>query len=185
MSGLLIPMNYYRISLSNKNRLDKSISNIYLYNRVTGLLKRLEDGTCTAKDFNRKCPQKAVLCDLIESQVIQILKQQKPPAAWRRNITQVVGEILGDCSLEERLAEIKATIERMDFRWDQEFITDGMGCFEKRVQLQKQLEQLILIPEDNLTRAVDTLENFTKHWKACNGDPEAVHRLVKLIITLF
>jgi hypothetical protein len=26
------------------------------------------------------------------------------------------------------------------------------------------------------------LENFEKRWKACNGDPEAEHRLVKLIV---
>jgi hypothetical protein len=37
---------------------------------------------------------------------------------------------------------------------------------------------LILI----VTRAVDILQNFGKHWDACNCDPEAEYRLVNLIV---
>lgn len=137
---------------------------------------------CRARDFNRHCEQKGVLCDLIEYQVIQTLMQLKPPLEWRKNITTAMSEILGEQNLEDRLTQIKEAIDRMDFRWDQGFITDKMDYLEKRVKLQQELEQLTPIPEDDLTRAADMLENFEKHWKACEGDPEAEYKLIKLIV---
>ncbi len=137
---------------------------------------------CRAKDFNRTCAQRAVACDAIEAQVIQALIHLKPPPEWRKHMTQAMSEILGEQNLEGRLAEIKAAIERMDFRWDQGFITDKLDYLEKRVKLQQELEQLTPIPEDDLARAADMLENFEKYGKACNGDTEAQHRLIKLIV---
>jgi len=97
-------------------------------------------------------------------------------------MTQAMSEILGEQNLEGRLSEIRAAIERMDFRWDQGFITDKMDYIEKRVKLQQELEQLIPLPEDDLVRAADILENFEKYWNACNGDTEEQHRLIKLIV---
>jgi hypothetical protein len=70
----------------------------------------------------------------------------------------------------------------MDFRWDQGFITDKDEYLEKRVQLQQELERLTPIPEDDLERAADILTNFGKYWEGCKDDPEAEHRLVKLIV---
>ena len=137
---------------------------------------------CRAKDFQRECNQKGVACAVIEEQVINTLMQLKPPQEWRKHMTQAMSEILGEQNLEGRLAEIKAAIERMDFRWDQGFITDKMDYLEKRVRLQQALEELTPIPEDDLARAADMLENFVKHWKACNGDPEAQHRLIAVIV---
>jgi hypothetical protein len=90
--------------------------------------------------------------------------------------------VLGEQNLEARLLEIRETIDRMDFRWDQGFITDRTDYLEKRVKLQQELEQLTPIPDDDLSRAADMLENFEKHWKACNNDAEAEYRLVKLIV---
>jgi hypothetical protein len=118
----------------------------------------------------------------IDDQVVSILMQLKPPEAWRKNITRAMGEMLGEQSLEERVAEIKATIERMDFRWDRGFVTDQVDFMEKRLKLQQELENLTPIPDDDLERAADLLENFEEHWEACHGDPEAQHRLVKLIV---
>src|SRR5260221_5039669 len=93
-----------------------------------------------------------------------------------------MSEALGEQNLEARLAEIRATTERMDFRWDNGFITDKMAYLEKRVHLQQELEQLIPVPDDDLQRAVDILQDFGKHWDACNCDPEAENRLVRLIV---
>lgn len=107
---------------------------------------------------------------------------RKPPENWRQHITRAMSEALGEQNLEERLKEIRATIERMDFRWDNGFITDKMDYLEKRVQLQQELEQLIPVPDDDLQRAVDILQNFGTHWEACKGDPETEHRLVRLIV---
>jgi site-specific DNA recombinase len=137
---------------------------------------------CRAKDFNRDCEQKAVLCDLIESQVIQALLKLKPPAEWRTHITEAMSHVLGEQNLAERIGEIKAMIERMDFRWDQGFITDKLDYLEKRVKLQQELEQLSPIPEDDLERAADILTNFGKYWEGCKDDPEGEHRLIKLIV---
>ncbi|GIK65291.1 MAG: integrase [Chloroflexota bacterium] len=137
---------------------------------------------CRAKDFDRDCSQKAVHCDAIEAQVINALMQLKPPAEWQQRITETISEILGEQSLEARLQEIRGAIERMDFRWDQGFITDKTDYLDKRVKLQQELEQLTPIPEDDLERAADILQNFAKYWANCGDDPEAQHRLIKLII---
>lgn len=48
--------------------------------------------------------------------------------------------------------------------------------------LADQLEQLTPIPEDDLERAADLLENFAEHWDAAEGDAERQHELVKLIV---
>jgi hypothetical protein len=138
--------------------------------------------SCRVKDFNCECEQKAVSCDDLEDQVVQILTHLKPLQEWRSHITQAMSSILGERNLEERLAEIKAAIERMDFRWDQGFIIDKMDYLEKRVKLQQELESLTPIADDDLERVVDMLRNFKKHWDACHGDVEEQHKLVKLIM---
>lgn len=137
---------------------------------------------CRAKDFNHTCDQKGVACDIIEAQVVNALMALKPPLNWRTRITEAMAEMLGEQKLEERLAEIRETIERMDFRWDQGFITDKSDYLEKRVRLQQELEQLMPIAEDELERAVDILANFRHYWDSCNGDPDAQYRLIKLIV---
>lgn len=38
------------------------------------------------------------------------------------------------------------------------------------------------VADDDLERAADMLENFAAHWKEREGDPEAQHELVKLIV---
>jgi hypothetical protein len=85
-------------------------------------------------------------------------------------------------NLEERLVEIHEAIERMDFRWDHGFIVDERDYIDKRLKLQHELEQLTPVPDDDLERAADLLENFAAHWRAREGDTEAQHELVKLIV---
>ena len=70
----------------------------------------------------------------------------------------------------------------MDFRWDHGLIVDQTEYLEKRLKLQQDLESLTPIPEDDLERAADLLENFAEHWEACGDDTEAQHKLVKLIV---
>ena len=93
-----------------------------------------------------------------------------------------MSELLGERNLEQRIEEIRATIARMDFRWDRGFVTDERDYMDKRLQLQQELEQLMPVADDDLQRAVDILENFKEHWEACKDDPEAQHELVKLIV---
>ncbi len=45
-----------------------------------------------------------------------------------------------------------------------------------------ELEQLTPVPDDELERAADLLQNFRKHWERLEGDEESRHELVKLIV---
>ena len=137
---------------------------------------------CRARELGYDCQQGGVPVETIDDQVVSVLMQLKPPENWRKRITTAMGELLGEQSIEERLAAIHTTIERMDFRWDHGFIVDETEYLEKRLQLQQELESLTPIPDDDLERAADLLENFTEHWEACDGDPEEQHKLVKLIV---
>lgn len=92
-----------------------------------------------------------------------------------------MSENLGEQNLEQRLNVIRATIERMDIRWDSGFITDKADYLEKRLRLQQELEQLSPV-QDELETAADLLANFNTYWDACKGDVERQHELVKLIV---
>jgi DNA invertase Pin-like site-specific DNA recombinase len=137
---------------------------------------------CRASDFGRECSQTSVRCEGIEEQVIGILKTLKPPADWRDRMVQAVGQMIGDKSLEERTAEIMSIIERMDFRWDQGFITDQDHYLEQRLQLQQELEKLKPVPDDELELAADILSNFKYHWNLTEDDREKQEELIKLIV---
>ncbi len=45
-----------------------------------------------------------------------------------------------------------------------------------------ELEQLTPVPHDELEQAADMLKNFNAHWERLEGDEEARHELVKLIV---
>ncbi len=93
-----------------------------------------------------------------------------------------LGELLGDQKLEERIAAIKAVIERMDFRWDNGFIDNRDEYMERRVALQRELEQLTPIADDELALAADVLENVETHWAAVGDNPQRQYELIKLIV---
>ena len=137
---------------------------------------------CRARDFGRECSQKSVLADGLEQQVVSILKTLKPPADWREHMVAAMGQLIGDKKLDERIAQIKGIIERMDFRWDNGLITDKDEYLDQRVKLQQELEQLTPIPDDELEVAADVLSNFTAHWEANRNDLKAQEALIKLIV---
>jgi hypothetical protein len=111
-----------------------------------------------------------------------LLKNLKPPEDWRERMVEALGELLGDKKLDERIAEIKEVIERMDFRWDHSFIADQDAYLEERIKLQQELEQLTPIPDDDLALAVDLLTNFEEHWKAVEDNPNEQERLLRLML---
>ncbi|GAB4420943.1 MAG: hypothetical protein Kow00106_17700 [Anaerolineae bacterium] len=137
---------------------------------------------CRARDFGRDCPQTSVRADTVEAQVVDILKHLKPPADWRKRMVGAMGQFLGDQKLDERIAEIKDVIARMDFRWDHGFVTDQDRYLEERVRLQQELEQLVPMGDDDLERAADLLQNFRAHWERTGGDLKQQEALVKLIV---
>jgi site-specific DNA recombinase len=137
---------------------------------------------CRAHDFGRECSQTSVQASIIEDQVVSILKNLKMPDDWRQHMVQSMGQLLGDKRLEDRIAEIKSIIERMDFRWDQGFITDKESYLEERVKLQQELEKFTPIPDDELEVAADMISNFSTHWSALEGDRKAQRELIQMIV---
>ena len=117
-------------------------------------------------------------CDRRE--VFQLLKTVRPPAEWHQRMVASISELLGDKKLEQRIAEIRNIIERMDFRWDQGFVTDEDKYLEQRVKLQQELEQLTPIPDDELEIAPNILGDFTAYWVATKSDRKAQRELVQL-----
>ena len=93
-----------------------------------------------------------------------------------------MGQLLGDKRLDERIIEIKSIIERMDFRWDQGFITDKDAYLEGRVNLQQELEQLTPIPDDELEVAADMIANFRTYWINLSGDRKAQQEIIQMIV---
>lgn len=79
---------------------------------------------CQATDLGYSCEQKGVRVSVIDPQVIACLKQFATPVDWRQRATRAMEKMLGEQNLEERIAELKAMIRRMDLRWDNGFITD-------------------------------------------------------------
>ena len=144
--------------------------------------KKLKYYRCRAKDLGYSCSQKGIQAHVIDNQVVNILFNLKPPKKWREGITKAIGELLGEKHLEERLNEIRSIIERMDTRWDLGYFSNEREYFEKRTQLQLELEQLTPVGNDDLETAVDLLENFQSHWKRLSGKPEERHQLIQLIV---
>ena len=143
--------------------------------------RRLAHYQCGSRHAGFQCEQSEVQVEIINEQVGGILSTLKPPENWRANILRTASDILGEQQLEQRLTEIREHIERMDFRWDNGFITDKNDYLEKRLKLQQDLEQLTPVHEE-LDLAADILENFQGRWDACQGDVERQHQLVKLIL---
>ncbi len=137
---------------------------------------------CRARDFGRTCSQTSTQAEVAENQVIDLLKSLKPPENWRKRMVESLGELLGDKNLDQRIAEIKTVIERMDFRWDHGFVTDKDHYLEERVKLQQELERLSPIPDDELETAADLLENFRTHWDNTKDDRQAQKALIQMIV---
>src|SRR5690606_14651850 len=121
---------------------------------------------CRAREFARTCTQWGVPFEIVEQQVIAALLSLKLPENWRENMIQTMGAAIGNQHLEKRINEIKAIIQNMDFRWDMGFITDKDTYVEQRIKLQKEIEALTPIPDDELIKAADIVNNFPRHWQA-------------------
>lgn len=137
---------------------------------------------CRAKDFDRVCEQKRVRCEVFDQQVINILLRLQLPIEWQERIVHEISEILIEKEVENRLKDIRETIERMDFRWDQGFITDKADYLKKRTKLQQALDELAPAANDGAGRAVDIVQNFANCWVACQSDPQSQSDLIQLLV---
>ena len=137
---------------------------------------------CRAYELGYDCEQRSIRTEVIEDQVVSVLMSLKPPEDWRQGITKSMSEMLGEQNLEDRLAEIRDIINRMDMRWDNGFFTSEQEYLEKRVKLQVELEQLTPVADDDLERAANLLKEFSTHWERLEGDEDGRHELIKLIV---
>lgn len=120
--------------------------------------------------------------ETIDSQVVSVLMNLKPPQNWRKGISEAMNDMLGERNLDEHIQEIKASIKRMDTRWDHGFIMNKDEYTQQRIKLQIELEQLTPVADDELEQAADMLENFESHWNRLKGDEEGRHELTMLIV---
>jgi hypothetical protein len=137
---------------------------------------------CWARELGHDCEQKSIRADDAEAQIVAALMSLKAPEDWRQRVTKAIAQMVGDQKLDERLADIREMIGRMDFRWDHGFITNKDDYLEQPTALQQELEQLTPIPDDDLALAADLLKNFTEHWEKAKDDPEEQERLFHLIL---
>lgn len=137
---------------------------------------------CRARELGYTCDQPKVQVEKLDTQVVAILKQLKPPLDWRQGITKSIGELLGEKDLQQRLDEIRGIIQRMDSRWDLGFITDEQEYMQQRLKLQQELERLVPVDTNDLDRAADLLDNFGLYLQACGDDIEAQSALLRQII---
>jgi site-specific DNA recombinase len=137
---------------------------------------------CRARDFVRYCSQKSVHADLVDEQVVDVLKTLRLSEDWRGRMISAIGQLLGDQKLDARVSEIKSIIEHMDFRWDNGFISDKTAYLEQRAKLQREMERLTPIDNNDLARAADFLDNFSTHWEATGEDRERQRQLIQLIV---
>jgi site-specific DNA recombinase len=130
-------------------------------------------------DWSNGCPQAMVNADHIEEQVAGFLSCMELPKEWEQSAVNAMGELLGQEHLEERIKEIQAIIERLDFRWDMGYLKQE-EYVEKREQLKAELARLQPIPQDELIEAHRTLKEFPTRWK--EADAEGRQRLLNLIL---
>jgi len=136
---------------------------------------------CRARELGLDCGQKGIIAEELEQKVVDLVREMKPPADWKQHAIEAIGELLGNQELKERVAQIEEMIKRMDFRWDNGFITDKDEYLQKRLGLQQELEQLKPLPMEELETAADILTNFESHWEKAEGNPTEQQQLLHLI----
>lgn len=137
---------------------------------------------CRARDYGMTASHPSISADIVETQVIDILKAFDPPVEWHEQMVNAMSKMIGDRNVDHRIEEIKAIIERMDFRWDHGFVSDYDRYLGKRQKLQQELEQLKPIPTDELERAAEIIADFSTHWDKLGDDRKKQAELIQLIV---
>ncbi len=144
---------------------------------------------CIAHDRGYEtCGQGAVRVDSIDAQVVAVLSNLRIPDGFRQRVETAVRNRVEHEAAFQRMEEIKAIVERIDFRWEQGFISKE-EYVEKRSQLKAEIESLRPIDYDELMEAADLLENFQTYWRACEdvAKPDAARQqlLHKIVDRVF
>ncbi len=125
---------------------------------------------------------KAAKAGELDQQVIDFLLSEDLADRWRDNTLKVVIEGMETLNTEERIADIKATMSRIDDRWDLGFIVDRNEYIAKRQALQDELDALKPAREDAYERAMDLIHNFGKHWHDAEGDMHKQQELIQTVV---
>ena len=112
------------------------------------------------------CGQGFAVVEQVDDEVVAILSNLVIPDDVKQRIEAKLRSNIEHEAALARMEEIKEVIERIDFRWDHGFLGQE-EYVEKRRQLQLEMESLRPIDYDALIEAADLLENFKKHWDAC------------------
>lgn len=112
------------------------------------------------------CGQPFIEVDKLDEQVVAILSNLMIPDGFRERVETAVQNRVDNAAALDRMAEIREIIERIDFRWDQGFISQE-EYVGKRQQLQLEMDALRPIDYDELIEAADLIENFQAYWTQC------------------
>lgn len=135
-----------------------------------------------------RCGQRAIPVHDVDAQVVEILTNMEIPRGFKERVEAAVQNRVENAAAIQRMEEIRAIIERIDFRWDQGFISRE-EYVEKRRQLDMEVTALRPIDYDELTEAADLITNFKKYWNACQSveEPEVAQQqlLSKIVQRVF
>ena len=147
--------------------------------RVTGYYRCL----CKERGYD-DCGQLSIREDELNEQVVEVLTGLEVPEDFRERVEAAVRSRVENEAALQRMEEIEEIIERVDFRWDHGFI-DKDEYFEKRVQLEREIEALRPIDYDDLQEAADLIRHFRTYWDQCAevDEPEEARQqlLVKIV----
>ncbi|MBP7042352.1 MAG: recombinase family protein [Chloroflexi bacterium] len=140
---------------------------------------------CMARDRGyHRCEQGYAATDKVDEQVVRALVQVKIPEGFQERVEEAIRSRVEHAEALRRMAEIEEVVKRIDFSWEQGFLTpeDYIG---KRSQLQKEIDSLRPVDYDDLVEAADLLGNFQSYWDACENVPkpeEARQQLLAKIV---
>ena len=140
---------------------------------------------CRARERGYEpCGQGFIDVDSLDEQVVAILSALEIPEDYKERVESAVRSRVENEAALQRMEEINAIIERIDFRWDQGFISQD-EYIEKRQQLGREIDSLRPIDYDQLIEAADLISNFRSYWDQCENleNPlEARKQLLRKIV---
>jgi site-specific DNA recombinase len=140
---------------------------------------------CIARDRGyRRCEQPYIAAPTINEQVVTALANLTIPDGFRERVEEAVRSRVENEQALKRMAEIEEIVTRIDFSWEQGFISPE-EYVAKRKQLRREIESLRPVDYDDLMEAADLLENFTTYWDECatvNQPDEARRQLLAKIV---
>jgi Recombinase zinc beta ribbon domain len=115
---------------------------------------------CGNRIVDKPCEHRMIPASVAEAEVAAMISRIVHIDNWR---TCIEGTGITDVQIDRRAKELKQTVERLDLQWDQGFIAKDQ-YLARRIELQKQLEQLRPFTESELKEAEELLDKFEKSW---------------------